>query len=212
MSQDSSKVAVVAALKPVSDLLGQAIPKANKAANDFFQPPGELAMEWCATTHSTIFRFHTRRLLTEQKYVVVDDDEVSFVADKRIPNVGLQVSFRGFEIKILKAGEEDSLPVAKTDSRADFYTQDELDLGDYTGRLEARVVYLWWLDENHAATKCWLVMPEYAEKGSKVVSEHWREPIDLATPKASAKEKVAERGDLSGIAIPTEEVSTGPAD
>ncbi len=146
-------------------------------------------------------------LLAAHKSLVLEDCEIEF-EPKKVGNVGLQFKFNSIEAKILK-GSDGKIPAATTDARVAFYTQQELDLGDYTNSdTQIRVIYLWEMLNLESAARAWIVRPK-AAKLYKDVDSYWAVPLSLSERRASEATRGQVRADLP-IGLPKGGVQSGP--
>jgi hypothetical protein len=205
----TSKEAIVGRLGPITEVLADAIPKALDAVKrtaDF-----SALRPFCPIKLSTDFRYEMKLLLKAHKSLIDDisDCEVE-LTPRDIGNIGLQFTFGGIEAKILK-GSNGKLPIAMTDSRVSFYTQEELALGDYTNDEEKpRVIYIWECDSAESSGRAWLVRPKCAKLQSKEIEVHWgvEIPLERRTMKDA---KRPTRADLP-IGLSPGKVESGPSD
>ncbi len=121
-------------------MLTDALVKAINQANAFFL---NADLPFDGFLFAGLVRYHLRLILSAQKYVVVDEAEVS-VESERVLNIGIQLTHNGVRIKVRK-GKRGEVPVADTNAQVAWYCQQlplNLD-GPCEVATDPNVIFVW---------------------------------------------------------------------
>lgn len=182
---------VLRRLAPLTNLVGVALLKGTRAALSFF---GE-GKPFDPVLFATLVRYHTRLHLQAQRIHVADEDVPAFNSQS-LPNIGLQITYDGYVVKILKSVEH-MLPVAASAPKSAFYHQQMTFVVDeQTGdaRLsELNLVYLWDCDDKHVLTELQLACPSAGSETRASIKAHWYAPLEIPNAEKDVPKVVHEQ-------------------
>lgn len=177
---------ILTRLEPLTRLVGRALIKATRSSKDFFRP----GRPFDPVLFATLVRYFVRQDLASQRIHVVDEDVPTFNAQS-LPNIGLQITYDGFVIKILKSVDH-LLPVPSSRPKSEFYHQQMTFIVDEksgdTRTSELNLVYLWDCDADHALVEFQVACPKSGSETRASVTAHWYEPLQVPDVGAIAQE------------------------
>lgn len=168
---------ILGRLEPLTALVVRALVKATRSSREFFHA----GRPFDPVLFATLVRYFTRLDLEAQRIHVSDDETPAFNAQS-LPNIGLQITYDGFVLKILKSVDH-LLPVPASGPKSEFYHQQTMFVIDEkTGDArcsELNLIYLWDCDKDHTLVEFQLACPKTGSDTRASVSAHWYEPLSI---------------------------------
>lgn len=181
MTSSFDRVDVVREVGPLLLLVTEALDFGASKAASFFNGEGELPDRYL---HPALVRWNAKRFLRDSGHVVEEEEgDHSDVDSDELANNGILVSYKEFQLRVLKAEEGNLLPVpGRSEAKQAFYSQQLAvrfnDAGD-AQPIRMNLVLLWDVDGTQALSRLVLVYPRTGGVTRSSVSEYWRYDLEL---------------------------------
>jgi len=148
---------------------------APRQAKEFFEGQNRKVDQFLV---NDLIRYYVKQYLIQFAFDVTEDYGVN-----DLPNNGLSVGYKGYQVRILKADKGD-LPVPNSDKKIEFYSQqlslDSLldEQGNVIYALKPNVLILWELTGSYDFSRLYLACPKTGGRTRESVTAHFNEAIE----------------------------------